>query len=212
MFSLFVKGGPIMWPLLAASLISMTVVVERLIFAIRKKIAAQPELRKKVLFCVEARDLKQAMAVSEKSQDSVVKMLHAGLKQKECLQTALLSTAADELKKYTRGIGILDTIITLAPLLGLLGTVTGMIGAFGIMGAEELEAPAAITGGIAEALIATGFGLGIAIFSLIPFNWLNNYAEDVKHEMEQSGSALEALMMKLEREEFYANPASVNQA
>lgn len=208
MFHLFEKGGPIMWPLLIASLIGMTVVIERIIFAIRQKIKERPHLREKVLFCVEAGDFQQAKAISENCQDSVVKMLHHALERKVCLQTALVSAASDELKKYSRGISVLDTIITLAPLLGLLGTVTGMINAFGLLGASELDAPSAITGGIAEALIATAFGLGIAISCLIPFNWLNTYSENVRHDMEQAGSALETILVRLEKEESYE--ASVN--
>ena len=88
---------------------------------------------------------------------------------------ALLYAQAQELKRFRRGIPILDTVITLAPLLGLLGTVTGMMGSFSLIGGE-LSAPGAITGGIAEALIATAFGLGIAITALLPFNFLNTQA------------------------------------
>ena len=98
------------------------------------------------------------------------------------------------MKRFNRGLSILDTSITLAPLLGLLGTVTGMIHAFGLLGTQELNAPVAITGGIAEALIATAFGLGIAILSLIPFNFLNSQAEQARHEIEDAGTRLELLL------------------
>ena len=85
---------------------------------------------------------------------------------------------------------MLDTIITLAPLLGLLGTVTGMIRAFGIV-RGELDAPTAITGGIAEALIATAFGLGIAILALLPFNYLNTRLEEARHDVQDAATRLE---------------------
>ena len=94
---------------------------------------------------------------------------------------------------------MLDTIITLAPLLGLLGTVTGLIRSFGLLGAQELDAPAAITGGIAEALIATAFGLAIAIVALIPFNYLNARLEEARHEIEDASTHLELLLMEPER-------------
>ena len=104
---------------------------------------------------------------------------------------ALLRAANWELKRFNRGLTILDTIITLAPLLGLLGTVTGMIHSFGLLGASELGAPAAITGGIAEALIATAFGLGVAITALIPFNYLNSRLEEARLDIQDAASHIE---------------------
>lgn len=97
------------------------------------------------------------------------------------------------MKRFRRGIPILDTIITLAPLFGLLGTVTGMMGSFSLIGGE-LSTPGAITGGIAEALIATAFGLGIAITSLIPFNFLNTKMETARMEIETAAMQLELIM------------------
>jgi len=82
----------------------------------------------------------------------------------------------------------------LSPLLGLLGTVTGMIHAFSLLGGSELDAPAAITGGIAEALIATAFGLGVAIIALIPYNYLNSKVEEARHEIEDASTHLELLL------------------
>ncbi len=196
MLHLFLKGGPVMWPLLVASIVSLTVVIERIFFVLIQKSNETPELRKKMLFAVESGQFQRAAAMGEGSKDSIVNILTNGLKHRELLTTTLMASASDELKKYSRGISILDTIITLAPLLGLLGTVTGMIRAFGLLGVQELETPSVITGGIAEALIATAFGLGIAIFSLVPFNWLNAYVDNVRHQMEKAGSVLEVLVAK----------------
>ncbi|MGH9749402.1 MAG: MotA/TolQ/ExbB proton channel family protein, partial [Candidatus Polarisedimenticolia bacterium] len=111
-----------------------------------------------------------------------------------------------EIKRFSRGISILDTVITLAPLLGLLGTVTGMMHSFSLIGGE-LSAPGAITGGIAEALIATAFGLGIAITALIPFNYLNARVEEARHEMDSAATRFE-MLLHLPRE-VVIPPASV---
>jgi biopolymer transport protein ExbB len=90
----------------------------------------------------------------------------------------------------------LDTIITLAPLLGLLGTVTGMINSFGMLGGAELGAPTAITGGIAEALIATAFGLLVAITALLPFNYLTALEEKARLALQDAASEVELLFKK----------------
>ena len=101
--------------------------------------------------------------------------------------------AGEELERAARFLPVLDTIITLAPLLGLLGTVTGMMRSFSLIGGE-LSAPGAITGGIAEALIATAFGLGIAITALIPFNFLNSRVEEARHELDAAAGRTELLL------------------
>ena len=80
--------------------------------------------------------------------------------------------------------------------MGLFGTVTGMIRAFGLLGASELGAPTAITGGIAEALIATAFGLLIAMIALLPFNFLNSRLEQARQEIENAAAHLELLLLK----------------
>lgn len=109
---------------------------------------------------------------------------------------SLLAASSEELHHFSRGLTLLDTVITLAPLLGLLGTVVGMIHSFGLLGADELGAPTAITGGIAEALIATASGLAVAITALIPFNYLNSRLEEARHELEQAGNRLELLLLR----------------
>ncbi len=74
-----------------------------------------------------------------------------------------------------------------------------MIHAFGLLGASELGAPTAITGGIAEALIATAFGLPIAMISLLPFNYLNSQLEGARQELENAAAHLELLLLKASR-------------
>ena len=78
---------------------------------------------------------------------------------------------------------MLDTIVTLAPLLGLLGTIIGMFNTFQVLGSAA-SAPTAVTGGVAEALVATGSGLLIAILGLVAFNALNNSVRLAMHQME----------------------------
>ncbi len=200
MLALFQKGGPVMWPLLLTSLIAMTVVIERLFFIFREKCCRRPDMAEKILSLVEQGNIDQAIRTGEGSVDFVVRVLAYGLKHREkSFLAALLQAANQELKRFSQGLTVLDTVITLAPLLGLLGTVTGMIHAFGLLGAEELQAPSAITGGIAEALIATAFGLAIAIVSLIPFNYLNGRLEEARHEIEDTSTHLELLLRKPDR-------------
>jgi biopolymer transport protein ExbB len=196
MIQIFLKGGPIMWPLLVTSLVALTVVIERLIFILRERGKRQPDTVERILSLVEQGKSAAAVQAGQGSADFVARTLTYALEHREkSLSNALLRAANQELARFNRGLTVLDTIITLAPLLGLLGTVTGMIHAFGLLGASELGAPAAITGGIAEALIATAFGLGIAIVALIPFNYLNSRLEEARHELEDAASHLELLLV-----------------
>ncbi len=194
---MFQKGGPIMWPLLITSIVATTVVFERLFFIFREKRRREPELVDKVLAAVEEGDIEKAISTGLRSKDFVARTLIYGLANREkSFSNALLRAANRELKRFKQGLQILDTIITLAPLLGLLGTVTGMIRSFSLLGGHEIEAPTVITGGIAEALIATAFGLSIAIIALIPFNYLNARLEEARHEIEDASSHLELLLMQ----------------
>ena len=195
MYDVFLKGGPIMWPLLATSLAALAVIVERILFLLRHRRRAPPQLVESILRAVEDGRLDEATTLGERSQDPVANTLVHGLAGRgKSLSHALVAGALEELKPFQRGIAALDTIVTLAPFLGLLGTVTGMIRAFGLLGEQELGAPMAITGGIAEALIATAFGLSIAILSLIPLNVLHATYERVKQQIELAATKLELLL------------------
>jgi biopolymer transport protein ExbB len=194
LIDIFRKGGPIMWPLLIASILALSAVIERVIFMLRERHRRRPQDLEDLLAAVARGDCQEAVDIGSRSRFFVVRALTSALKQREkSLANALLLAQASELQRFRRGISILDTVITLAPLLGLLGTVTGMMGSFSLIGGE-LSSPGAITGGIAEALIATAFGLGIAITSLIPFNILNTMHENARHELEAAATQVELLL------------------
>ena len=201
MYSLFLKGGPMMWPLLIASVVALATAIERALFLLTQMEVAQPEKVREILLHVEAGEIAEALRKGQQSQDPVVKTLVYGLLHRSgSLSAALLRVASQEMEAFSRGVATLDTIVTLAPLLGLLGTVTGMVRAFGLLGVKELEAPVAITGGVAEALIATAFGLTIAILSLIPLNILNATCAKTKRKIDQAATELELLMAPAGRE------------
>ncbi len=195
MIEIFVKGGPIMWPLLVTSVTALSITLERVIFIWRERVNRRPGSVEEILRAVERGQPDAGAKTGSGSPDFVARTLAAGLAHRgTSFSNALLRAANQELKRFSRGLAELDTIITLAPLLGLLGTVTGMIRAFGLIGGSQLDAPSAITGGIAEALIATAFGLGIAIVSLLPFNYLNARLEEARHELEDASNHLELLL------------------
>lgn len=197
MIEIFHKGGPIMWPLLLVSVIALTVVIERLVFIALEKKNRNPALVGDILTKVENGHVAEAARLGEGSKDFVVRALTYALTHREkSFSEAMLRSANWELKRFNRGLILLDTAITLAPLLGLLGTVTGMIRSFDMLGGSELGAPAAITGGIAEALIATAFGLGIAITALLPFNYLNAREEEARLEIQDAASHVELHLKK----------------
>jgi biopolymer transport protein ExbB len=190
---LFIKGGPIMWPILICSILALTVVLERILFIIAEKVRRQPRVVDAMLDALEQGDPARALQAGAGSKDFVARTVGAALmhRREKSISSALLRAAEQELARYNRGLSILDTIITLAPLLGLLGTVTGMMNSFGMLGGSELAAPTAITGGIAEALIATAFGLGVAITALIPFNYLNAQLEHARRQIQDAAAHVE---------------------
>jgi len=192
----FIHGGPIMWPLLFAAIVAAVVSLERSLFIVSEKRRQNPAQVEQIFTLVENGDRAGAIRVAQSSTDFIARVLGFALSNAELsISHAISKASALELKRFSRGLPILDTIITAAPLLGLLGTVTGMMNTFSMMGGDELGAPAAITGGIAEGLIATAFGLLVAITCLFPNNYLNARIESAQHEMEDAGRRLELMLM-----------------
>jgi biopolymer transport protein ExbB len=188
---LFHKGGPIMWPIAAVTLFAAAIIAERSWWWLQLARQRKPRQLAAVLSALEAGDVQQAQQLSSEAGDPVLRVIHAGITHRNAsLQGALQAAAGIELKQAGRFLTAMDTIITLAPLLGLLGTVTGIMGSFQSVGGSEL-AVEKVTGGIGEALIATAFGLGIAIFTLIPYNWFNAKVAALQHDIETAANNVE---------------------
>jgi len=197
MYELMIKGGPVMWPLLACSIVALAVVFERLLFWISIGIRKNQPLINRIFTLTEEGNFDTAIQEGEGSKCLVSRILTAGLAHRNYgLVQSLEAAAMFEIEKMKRSLAILDTIITLAPLLGILGTVTGIIGSFDLLGAAGLEDPKAVTGGIAQALITTAAGLAIAIVALLPYNALVRKVEKVTRHIEQLVTCYEVTVQK----------------
>jgi biopolymer transport protein ExbB len=200
LISKFHQGGPVMWPILIVSIIALTVVIERCFWWTGRWFRRDPKRIEKVFTAIEQGDNTEASRLSRGSRDPVLRMMWNGLNhQHTSLQGALQVAAGIEIKRAGRFLVVMDTLVTLAPLLGLLGTITGLIRSFSFLGNEEL-AVQAVTGGIAEALIATACGLGIAIFALIPFNFFTSRVSNLEFELQTAATNLEVMLEAQHRE------------
>src|SRR5580698_9011911 len=190
----FLKGGPVMWPILICALVAVAVVGERTFWWWRESQRRDPQKMEQLLAALENGGVDEATRIARDSEDPVIRMVYRGLNHVHTsLQGALQLAAGIELKRAGRFLTVMDTLVTLAPLLGLLGTVTGLMRAFLNVGSAELSV-VAVTGGIGEALIATACGLGIAILALIPFNLFNARLARLQFELETAATNVEVMV------------------
>lgn len=192
------KGGPVMVPLLACSLISLAVIIERAI-AFRKAGTGTESLMQVIRQRCRRGDGHEALAACEQTPGPVAAVLASGLREaghNGRMVDAMEEQALTELPELTRRLSVLDTIVTIAPLLGLLGTVWGMINSFQVLARSGVSRPSGITAGIAEALIATATGLVIAIFTLVAYNYFQDKVKHITGEIEMRSTQLSNLVSR----------------
>ena len=132
------------------------------------------------------------------SRNYVIRVLISGILHREySLSKAMESAAADEITRMGRFMGVLDTMITVAPLLGILGTVLGIIESFSMLDSFGIENPQAVTGGIAQALITTATGLTIAIVTVFPYNYFNSRIEKAAKIIEKYATSFEIVYERI---------------
>jgi biopolymer transport protein ExbB len=188
------KGGWVMWPMFLLATIALAVIIERAIM-LKRAATDTEELIGKLKQLLHAGQTEEALRLCEAAPGPVAALLANGLRNRH-LDNATIERAMEELAlretpELSKRLGILDTIITMAPLLGLLGTITGMIAAFDVVGTGDAsQATKAITGGVAEALIATAAGLVIAIGTLPFYNYLSERVKEIISDMETRATQL----------------------
>ena len=190
--AIFQKGGLVMYPLVACSILVVAVAIERFRYY-RVAQGNGENVLAALERTLEIGDWDEAIKICEKNSGAVADVLATGLRQlsheKYGVENALEGAAALAAARLRRRLDYLDTVVTLAPLLGLLGTVIGMISSFSVMNVRSGQ-PQAITGGVGEALVATATGLCVAILAMIIHSCFKNWLDAIITDMEQACTEL----------------------
>lgn len=191
MLEVMVKGGPVMIPLGLCSVVAVAVLAERLIFLWRTARSTDRVLER--LRGEQAPAPGELIEVCRGSSAPLARVILAAVARGRPPSLAAAERqGAEEAHRLEGRLPAVDAIVTLAPLLGLLGTITGMIRSFGVLSLEGGENPFAVTGGIAEALITTAAGLIIAVVAFAGYAWCQHMLEREVHRMETvAGDLLE---------------------
>lgn len=192
LWEVYQSGGPVMWPLLGCSILALAVILERCLFWFSSLKNRTRGLAAEILDLASKGDWEVIRQRTANSRDYVIRVLVSGILHREYdMGRAMEAEAESQISRMQRFMGMLDTMITVSPLLGIFGTVLGIITSFKMLGMAGLDDPRAVTGGIAQALITTAAGLGIAIMSVFPYNYFNSRIEKAAHEMEKYATSLE---------------------
>jgi biopolymer transport protein ExbB len=203
-------GGPVMWVLLAFSIVALAVIIERAIALRRARINVNEFLAKIRKALLVNRSVREAVKICEQYRGPVASIMKAGLlkygQPREDVEKTIENAALYEMGRLERGLVVLATTANVAPLLGFYGTVSGMISAFKALAEQGLSNPGAVAAGISEALITTAAGLAIAIPVQIAYNYfttrISRFVRDIESatnmlletfgEMERGGVRVEA--------------------
>lgn len=188
MWEIVRAGGPLMWPIILSSIIAAAIILERL-WTLQDKRVLPRELPGKVWQLIESNQVNDKVIAALEQNSPLGRLLATGLanrhRPREILMERLEDTGRHVVHELERFINTLGTIAGVAPLLGLLGTVTGIIRAFNVIEAGGMGDPRALSGGIAEALICTVAGLCVAIPALIFYRYLRGRVDGIVVEMEK---------------------------
>ncbi len=186
-YSILLKGGWLMLPILITSLISVVVIFDR--FIVIKKSKVKPVFMMKIKSLLKRGDVQGAIELCLEKKTPASNMVRKGLKKYKLghkrVREAIENAGRQEVNKLEKGLGLLATISGVAPLLGFLGTVTGMIQAF--MRIQDLQGsanPSDLAGGIWEALMTTAFGLAVGIVAYAFYNYLVSGIKKIVFDME----------------------------
>ena len=187
MWEMILAGRYMMIPITLASLVGMAVLIER-IFVLRQGKIIVPEIAEAVMTLSASNDLSVAYAICERKPGPFANVVRAGLDHADndwtVIRDVLEETGRQEATRLSRRLGVLETVAAVSPLLGLLGTVLGMIRVFATISLAGLGNPETLSSGISEAMVTTAAGLIIGIPALVAYNWLNGRADRIIFDLE----------------------------
>jgi biopolymer transport protein ExbB len=194
---LIAKGGIFIYPIVFCSIVALAVFLERL-WVLQRKHVIPAELIRKVEDLLKKQKLSDAIFLCQADPSSIARVFFAGLKNAGrgmwLVKESIEERGGREAAILEKRVGILSTIANLAPLLGLLGTVSGMIKTFNVISVQGVGNPAPLAGGIAEALITTAAGLSVAIPTLVCYRIVKDKAESLIFEMEENSIKIIEIM------------------
>jgi len=181
----FLEGGWVMWPILATFFLALCVILDRAVWWLRLKSILQPARQEEARDAIGTGDFETAWKLTQNTADPYLQNLAEGITHARTSMLAAMQLHATHLiEKSEARMWVISTLITLAPLLGLFGTVVGIMGSFSFVGDEQLAATK-VSGGIAEALIATACGIAIAILCLLPYNFFRKRVAVLRGSLER---------------------------
>lgn len=190
---LFERGGPLMWPILICSVIAAIVFVERLI-ALRRRDVAPRQLFSALQKALTAGDTLRAEQLAREDSSLLARVAAAGLRRmgssRPEVKIAMEETGSIEVGRLERFVNVLATVAAIAPLLGLLGTVTGMIDVFADIAGADNPDIAQLAGGIWKALVTTGAGLSVAIPVFVAYRFIESRIDAHSRQLEEDSVAL----------------------
>lgn len=197
MWEFMQKGGPIMWPILLCSVFAFAIVIERLVSLQREQIDTKTFMEQ-ISRSLKRNKIMEALELCDRTTGPIAKILKAGIlkhdRPRQEVRESIEDAAIHEVPRLERNLPVLATIAHVSPLLGLLGTVTGMVEAFQVIQAKASSVnpvnPGDLAGGIWEALLTTVFGLCVAIPTFVTYNYLVSRVDGFVLDMERSATDL----------------------
>lgn len=185
----FQQGGVVMWLLLLASFLTSIVTLERIFIWTRYYLTQERTVLHNCFSALNKDQKTDALLHCQKLDTPALNMLARGINALPFPPNEIMESYAEkQISLMSRGQSLLDTVITLAPMLGILGTVLGIIDSFNILSLQGVENPTAVVGGIAQALISTAMGLCVALLALLPYNLFRSFIQKLTLHLEISGS------------------------
>jgi biopolymer transport protein ExbB len=191
------KGGPIMWPILLCSVMAFAIVIERII-QLRKAQIDTKQFMEQIAKSIKRNRIMEAFELCDRTKGPIAHILKAGIlkhdRPRNEIREAIEDASIHEVPLLEKNLPVLSTIAQIAPLLGLLGTVTGMVNAFQVIESKASSInpvnPGDLAGGIWQALLATTFGLCVAIPTYVAYNYLVSRVDGFVLDMERSATDL----------------------